>query len=54
MTGTATKLAFAHLLVMQENKEAVKKGVQEMYEGNMQIRKEARLLLFYIVDLPLL
>lgn len=54
MTGAATEFAFARLPVMQENKEEVKKAVQEMYEGNMQIRKEAGLSLFHTVDPPLL
>lgn len=54
MTRAATNFAFVHLLVIQENKKAVKKAVKEMYKDNMQIKKEARLLPFYIVDLSLL
>lgn len=54
ITGAATEFAFARLPIMQENKEEVKKAVQEMYKGNMQIRKEAELSPFHTVDPPLL
>lgn len=35
MTGAATKFAFACLHIIKENKNAVKKAVQDIYKGNI-------------------
>ena len=54
ISKATANISFARNLIIQDNEQATQLIMKKIYEGNMQICKEERLLPFHYIDLPLL